>query len=118
LDGDQLGGKTVEEVGVRVQRLNPVAGKKRNLEKKATQHIDGGVNHSLSLTILWGCENTTFAREHRVNTEGSMMLSPSSSSWDGNEEAYHRKVKTRLNRPLALCRGSGAILGPMLQQIR
>jgi hypothetical protein len=65
LDGDQLGGKTVEDVGVHVQRLNPVAGKKRNLEKKATQHVNGGANHSLSSTILWGCEDTTFVGEHR-----------------------------------------------------
>lgn len=40
---EQLGRKTVEEVGDSVQRLNPVAGEK-SLEEAVTQHVSGGAN--------------------------------------------------------------------------
>jgi hypothetical protein len=47
-------GKTIEEVGGRVQGLNLVAGGKRSLKEEATQHVGGGVNHALGTTILRG----------------------------------------------------------------
>jgi hypothetical protein len=45
-----------------------------------------------------------------------MALSPASSSWKGDEEAYHQKVKASLDCPLALHRGSRATLASMLWQ--
>jgi hypothetical protein len=39
-----------------------------------------------------------------------MTQSPASSSWRGDEGAYEPKVETSLDRPLAPCRGSGAVL--------
>jgi hypothetical protein len=45
-----------------------------------------------------------------------MELSPSSSLRKGDEEVYHQKVKTPLDCPLALCRGSEATLAPMPRQ--
>jgi hypothetical protein len=43
-----------------------------------------------------------------------MALSPSSSLWKGDEEVYHQKVKASLDHSLALSRGSGPALAPML----
>jgi hypothetical protein len=52
--GNRLGGKAVEEIGGYVQGLRPVAGGKRSLKEEATQHIGGGVNHTLGSAILRG----------------------------------------------------------------
>jgi hypothetical protein len=53
-------------VGGRVQRLNPVAGEKRSLEKEATKHISGGVNHALDSTILRGGVRTQHPHLHAM----------------------------------------------------
>jgi hypothetical protein len=59
---------------------------------------------------------TTHQTSCSLPTEGSTSLSPSYSLRKGDEEAYHQKVKASLDRPLALCRGSGAALAPMLRE--
>jgi hypothetical protein len=43
-------------------------------------------------------------------TERSMTRSPSSFSQRGDEGVYKLKVETPLDRPVALCKGSGAAL--------
>jgi hypothetical protein len=42
--------------------------------------------------------------------QGQHGAFPSSSLWKGDAGAYVKKVESVLDRPLALCRGSGAAL--------
>jgi hypothetical protein len=43
----------VEEVGGSVKALSPVVSQKESLERHGVHDIIGGMNHSLSLTVLW-----------------------------------------------------------------
>jgi hypothetical protein len=48
----RLRGEAVEEVGDCVKGLGPVAGRKRRLEEKATDHVGDGANHAFGPTVL------------------------------------------------------------------
>jgi hypothetical protein len=46
--------EVVKKVGGSVQGLDPVAGRERRLEEKATNHVGGGANQAFGPTILGG----------------------------------------------------------------
>jgi hypothetical protein len=59
--------EAVEEVSGSVQGLCPIASRERRLKEKTSDHIGGGSNHALSLTILG---RGVGARETQLNAIG------------------------------------------------
>jgi hypothetical protein len=71
---NRLGGEAVE-MGGSIQHFHPIARRKRYLEKKASNHVGGGANHTFGPVVLRGCRGTRATTEPYEKGRKSMRWS-------------------------------------------